>query len=131
MHAIRRVALALFACFLLPLSLQAERLTSASDARFLASLQLPPAQPMARLPTKSLCSADCLGAGTASCSGSSCDAVDRNCSLGQQGYAHCGSTYSYCNACPGPGGGDCQSQCEVTCGGPGFGFCIDGICNCV
>jgi hypothetical protein len=83
------------------------------------------------LPTKSTCSADCQGAGTASCTGSTCEAVNRDCSAGQQGYARCGSNYFFCSACPPGGGGDCQSQCEVTCGGPGYGFCINGICNCV
>jgi hypothetical protein len=48
------------------------------------------------------CSVDCDGNGSeeTSCTGSSCSAVERNCSIGQRGYVKCGTTYTYCPICP-------------------------------
>jgi hypothetical protein len=54
---------------------------------------------------KSGCTASCGIAPSVSCSGSgSCSAIDQNCSLGQQGYVVCGSTWNFCPPCsPDPG----------------------------
>lgn len=45
------------------------------------------------------CQASCSPYSSVSCSGSSCSAVDRNCSVGQRGYVQCDGNYTYCPAC--------------------------------
>ena len=132
MKATRRVVLALFACLLLPLALHAAPQTFANDAEFLASLSLPAAKPMSESSIESSCSANCFGAGTASCSGgSSCYAVNRNCAAGEPGHAVCyGVTSAWCDPCPEPVEPGCQTMCEATCGGPGMGFC-NGVGDCI
>lgn len=74
------------------------------------------------------CSANCYGAGSASCSGSSCTAVDRNCSAGQRGYAQCGGTTHYCNTCSSGCTGSC-CECLSECGSTG-GKKFSGVCIC-
>lgn len=55
--------------------------------------------------TPAACSAfaSCAPYASVSCSTSgagTCSGVDRNCAAGQPGYARCGTTYTYCPACP-------------------------------
>lgn len=55
---------------------------------------------------KIICSAiaDCGEYTDVSCAsdvnGTTCQAVDRDCSIGQRGYVRCGSSYTYCPVCP-------------------------------
>lgn len=55
---------------------------------------------------KDFCSALAhCGSYSISCSYSgagSCQGVDQNCAAGERGYMRCGSTTTYCNACPEP-----------------------------
>lgn len=77
--------------------------------------------------TKAFCSADCQGAGSASCSGPTCTAVNRNCAVGQPGYARCGKTTFFCSPCPGP---VCSPPCNIQCGETD-GLCLsNGTCAC-
>jgi hypothetical protein len=82
-----------------------------SKAEFLEALSSAPPEVDAPLSApaplelgdKATCTANCQGAGSASCTASgSCTAVDRNCTAGQRGYAQCGSTTVYCNPCGSP-----------------------------
>jgi hypothetical protein len=52
------------------------------------------------LVVKSVCSADCGEYADVSCSGTTCNAVDRNCAAGQRGYVVCSGTTIYCPVCP-------------------------------
>ncbi|MCG8462679.1 MAG: hypothetical protein MI919_40860, partial [Holophagales bacterium] len=87
--------------------------------------------------------ASCWDGTSRSCSttvsGATCAGVDSNCSA-QRGYARCGTTYSYCPACPSSGGCSfegancsssafCASKCQLICDTEG-GFCINGKCTC-
>jgi hypothetical protein len=73
---------------------------------------------------KSTCTANCLGSGTVTCSGSSCSARNGTCAS-LTGSVTCGGTTKYCgtpsyctrcNVC-----GDCYSCCR--CGGSSDAFC--------
>ncbi len=84
------------------------------------------------------CTATCSGGSTVSCGGTStCNAVNAACPS-QQGYVTCGSTTTWCPACPPPPGcvgvPACTSskQCSITyCGGVGMGSCNNGCCYCL
>jgi hypothetical protein len=78
-----------------------------------------------KMAINSVCTANCYGAGTASCSGTSCSAEDRNCSIGQRGYAVCDGTYYFCNSCPAPPPPTCNPPCKIQCGITG-GICMNG-----
>jgi hypothetical protein len=55
------------------------------------------------------CSADCVPPNSVSCSGSVCQAWDRNCSTGEHGHVTCDSNTYWCSpTCPNPS--DCD-QC--------------------
>lgn len=76
---------------------------------------------------RAFCSADCQGAGTASCSGATCRATNRDCSVGQPGFARCNNTTYFCDPCPGP---VCNPSCDDQCG-PTGGLCLsNGTCAC-
>ncbi len=64
-------------------------------------LEHPVALPAA---TKAPCSATAsCGSSSVSCTSSgtsTCEAVDRNCSVRQRGYVRCGTSFTYCPACP-------------------------------
>lgn len=85
------------------------------------------------LADKAVCTANCQGAGTASCSGTTCSAVNRNCAAGERGYAQCGSTTQYCNECPLCGacldGTPCATSNDCGCPQQG-GFCFQHRCSC-
>jgi len=112
-----------------------------SDDEFVASLNASPQVPPEPVNVASIggdpippatCTASCAPYGSVSCSGSSCSAVDRNCSAGQCGYAKCGSTYYYCPSCPPPPPPPPScSQCTgpSECGETG-GNLVNGICQC-
>jgi hypothetical protein len=61
---------------------------------------------------ESHCTADCGDYPDVSCDGASCSAVNRNCSVGQQGYVVCDSSYTYCPECPECTNG--EYMCDVT-----------------
>ena len=57
-------------------------------------------------PVKSVCTASCGGSSTVSCNGSSCSAVDRNCSVLERGHVTCNGVTTYCaKTC------DCSEVC--------------------
>ncbi len=77
--------------------------------------------------TRAFCQADCMGAGTASCTGTTCTAVNRNCSAAQPGYARCDGVTYWCNPCPGP---TCNPSCKLVCA-PTGGKCVaTNTCAC-
>lgn len=53
------------------------------------------------------CTAQCDPHADQMCSGTSCSAVNRNCSIGQRGYAVCDGIYHYCPVCP---TGECEED---------------------
>ncbi len=79
---------------------------------------------------QSTCTATCTEGPNQQCSGTSCHAVNQNCSTGVQGYAECDGTYHYCAACP--GGGCTFFECRHACYCPGgFSYCVDiSTCEC-
>jgi len=100
---------------------------SVADQAFLASLARVPAGTPApeqeakrpHIAQKDMCTANCYGGGTVSCSGTgTCTAVDDNCPS-EQGHVVCDGVYTWCpTACPGCGpdwctGEDaCSAQCD-------------------
>ncbi len=46
------------------------------------------------------CTAICTEGSNVMCSGSSCTAVNQDCSSGQTGYVQCDGNYTYCATCP-------------------------------
>ena len=121
---------------------------SVADQAFLASLARVPAgtpapEQAAKRPhiaQKDMCTANCYGGGTVSCSGTgTCTAVDFNCSVFEPGHVVCNGAYTWCpTACPdcGPywctGESACADNCYpcdyiYTCNG--YPYCTDH-CRC-
>jgi hypothetical protein len=80
----------------------------------------------------SFCQSDCTEGPDVSCNGTSCSAVDQNCSVGQQGFVQCDGNYTYCPVCPPSGGGCTRVECRMGCGCPGgLSVCVDlQTCEC-
>jgi hypothetical protein len=105
---------------------QVAPMLSVADQAFLASLARVPAgtpapEQAAKRPhiaQKDMCTANCYGGGTVSCSGTgTCTAVDFNCSVFEPGHVVCNGAYTWCpTACPDCGPDwcteDCSSQCD-------------------
>lgn len=81
------------------------------------------------------CTTNCWDGSHVTCSGSSCNVVDSNCSGGQRGYCYGSTTgYRYCPACPSCTATATCSSGSVSCsGGPGcyainkcYAYC-DGV----
>jgi hypothetical protein len=113
---------------------QAAPVLSVADQAFLASLARVPAgtpapEQAAKRPhiaQKDMCTANCYGGGTVSCSGTgTCTAVDDNCNVGEQGHVVCNGAYTWCpTACPGCGPYWCngESDCAANCSNLGCDY---------
>jgi hypothetical protein len=97
---------------------QAAPVLSAADQEFLASLVTPAPVLEAKRPLaeKSMCTASCGPYPSVTCSGITCSAANRNCSVGGEGNVKCDGVKTKCSP-PCPDCAQLQQNCTTMCGG--------------
>ena len=72
----------------------------------------------------STCTANCWDGSTRTCTGTSCSAVNSNCSAGQRGSCTAGGSTTFCPACP------TAKTCTATCSPSGSVSCTSPVGDC-